>query len=282
MAGDDEGRAGTWRHLRTDPQFLLPMLVIVLLAAIAIAPEQFGAGERFDCSLDHSLEGPSAAHPFGYDIQGCDYYTQTLLGARSSLVIGFTVVAVAVPLGLLLGSLMGYFEGWLDAAIGRLADIFFAVPLVFGGAVALTIAPGQSVLQVALVLVVFAWPPMVRLVRSSVLVTKRETYVEAARALGASDLRILRRHVIPNALGPVLVYASVYVGVAITAEAVLSFMGVGLELPAVSWGLMLSRISFYTPEAPHLLFPAVLLTVTVGAFVLLGESLRRAFNPARH
>ena len=253
-----------------------------MLAAIAVAPDQFGAGDRFDCSLDHSLDGPSAAHPFGYDIQGCDYYTQTLLGARTSLMIGLSVVAFALPIGLMLGSLTGYFEGPLDAAVGRLADIFFAVPLVFGGAVILAMVPGQGVVQVALVLVVFAWPPMLRLVRSSVMVTKRETYVEAARALGASDLRILRRHVIPNAMGPVLVYASVYVGFAITAEALLSFMGVGLELPAVSWGLMLARISYYTPRAPHLLFPAVFLTVTVGAFVLLGGSLRRALNPARH
>jgi ABC-type dipeptide/oligopeptide/nickel transport system permease subunit len=269
----------TWLQLRRDPQFVLSLLALGLLAAIAVAPGLFGAGDPYDCALSRSLFRPSAGHWFGFDIQGCDYYTQTLLGTRNSLSIGILVVACAVPIGLALGSLVGYYQGVVDVVMSRATDIFFAVPLVLGGAVILAFVPGRGVEEVTLVLVLLGWPPLLRLVRSTVLVAKREPYVEAARALGATDLRILRRHILPNAIWPTVVYATVYVGVAITAEALLSFMGVGLQLPTVSWGLMLARVQHRILQAPHLLFPGAFLAVTVGAFVLLGEALRRAFNP---
>jgi len=179
----------------------------------------------------------------------------------------------------LLGTLAGYYEGALDAVIARLTDLTFATPLVLGAAVVLSFFGTRGLAQVTLVLALLGWPPVLRLMRASVLRTKQAEYVQAARALGAGDLRVMRRHILPNAVWPVLVYGSVYVGIAISAEALLSFTGVGLQLPAISWGLMLNEVQLRVLRAPHLLIPGAFLTVTVGAFVFLGEAVRSAANP---
>lgn len=267
--------------LARDPKFVVPLLVIGVLAAIAVRPEWFGADPYEACRLSRSLEGPSPVHPFGFDIQGCDYYSRTLLGARASLTVGLVVLVSAMGLGLVLGALAGYLEGLLDAVLGRAADLFFAVPLVLGGAVVLALSPGQGTLKVALVLGALSWPPMLRLVRASVLSTKHLEYVLAARALGAGTGRVLLRHVLPAAVWPLVTYGTVFVGIAISAEALLSFMGVGLQLPAVSWGLQLAGVQHRVIDAPHLLWPGAFLTATVAAFVVLGEALRTAADPRR-
>jgi len=265
--------------LLRDPRFLIPMAVIGLLGVMAVAPALFGAGDPRDCSLANSLSRPSAEHWFGLDLLGCDYYTRTLLGARASLVIGGAVVVLAALIGTLFGTLAGFYEGALDAVVARLTDLTFATPLVLGGAVLLSFSDTRGLVQVTVVLALLGWPPMLRLMRASVLRTKHAEYVQAARAMGASDLRLMRRHIVPNAGWPVLVYGCAYVGIAISAEALLSFAGVGLQLPTISWGLMLNQVQDRVLRAPHLLIPGAFLTVTVGAFVFLGEALRAASNP---
>lgn len=247
----------------------------MVLAGAALVPALVGAGDPRDCVLAESLAPPRAGHWFGFDVQGCDGYAQSIHGARSSLAIGALVVTASALLGIVVGGVVGYLGGPVDAVVGRITDLAFAVPLVLGGMVVLSLVDVRGIPQVALVLTLLGWPPFARLMRSSVLSVRGETYVEAARALGAGDLRILRRHVLPNAVGPVLAYGAAYVGVVITAEALLSFAGVGLQLPAVSWGVMLAEVRDQVLQAPHLLLPGVLLTATVASCVLLGEALRR-------
>lgn len=270
-----------WHLLRRDPRFLIAAFLLLLLGVIAVAPGTLGAVGDQPCDLANFLGRPSRDNWFGFDMQGCEYYSKTLLGARTSLTVGFTVVAFATVIGLVIGTLAGFYEGIVDGIVSRVTDMVLAVPLVLGGAVVLVLVNEPGVLQVALVLTLLGWPPMVRLVRATVRQTKNEEFVMAARALGASDLRLLRRHIVPNAIWPVIAYASAFVGISISAEALLSYMGVGLQLPAVSWGLMLAPIRHRIAQAPHLLIPALFLTATVAAFVLLGESLRRATDPRR-
>lgn len=254
---------------------MLPLAFLALLVGAALAPGLVGAGDPRECILTESLEPPRPGHWFGFDVQGCDGYSQSIHGARSSLAIGALVVLASAAVGIAVGGVGGYLGGPFDAVVGRLTDVTFAVPLVLGGMVVLSPFEVRGIPQVAVVLALLGWPPFARLMRASVLAVRGETYVEAARALGAGDLRILRRHIVPNAIGPVLAYAAVYVGVVITAEALLSFAGVGLQLPAVSWGVMLAEVGDDAVEAPHLLLPGVLLTATVASCVLLGEALRR-------
>lgn len=272
-------RARLPRGRLRDPHLIVPFAVIALLAVIAVVPAAFGAGDPTDCVLRESLERPSSAHWFGKDLLGCDYYTKTLYGARASLLIGSAVVALAAFIGALLGTLGGFYGGALDAVIARLTDLTFATPLVLGGAVLLSFLETRGVLQVTVVLGLLGWPPMLRLMRASVMRVKQEPYVDAARALGAGDLRLMRAHILPNAVWPMVVHGSIYVGVAISAEALLSFMGVGLQLPTVSWGLQLGQVQNRILEAPHLLIPGAFLAVTVGAFVFLGEALRMTADP---
>ncbi len=203
-----------------------------------------------------------------------------IYGARASVTIGLLTVAYASAIAIIGGTLAGYYGGWIDALLARVADIWFAIPTVLGGIVILTTLPTRGILAVTLVLSVLGWPVMLRLMRSCVLSATRADYVDAARALGASDLRIMRRHILPNAIAPVIVYATIYVGIIISAEATLTFLGIGLQAPAISWGLQLSAAQNRLLQAPHLLlFPGLFLSVTILSFILMGDALRDALDP---
>lgn len=293
--GDEAGgRAASlwsdaWRTLRRNPIFIVCSLLILLFAVMAVVPQLFTSQSPTDCSLLNSPRNPanadgarpSAEHLFGFDVQGCDYYTRVIYGARVSMLVGIFTVGGSVLLALVLGCLAGFYGGKTDAVLGRLTDVFFAIPLTLGAIVMLnSVFDTRGVGQVVLVLVAFGWPTMMRLTRSAVLSTKEEDYVTAARALGAGDWRILTRHILPNAIAPVIVYATISIGVAIAAEATLSFLGVGLQLPAISWGLMISIAQDFVREFPHLLlFPGAFLSVMILSFILLGDALRDALDP---
>ena len=193
---------------------------------------------------------------------------------------GLIVTFFSTLIAISLGSLAGFKGGWIDSTLARLADIFFAIPLILAGIVLLNALGTKSVWTVSAVLIIFGWPTMLRLMRSSVLSVRELDYVDAARALGASDWRIITRHILPNGITPVIVYATITVGVVISAEATLSFLNVGLQLPAISWGLMISVAQNRILEAPHLLFfPGLFLSVTVFSFILMGDALRDALDP---
>lgn len=269
-----------WKELQGSPIFLISSAIILLFTVMAIFPQWFTSVDPRACSLSNSLQLPSSEHWFGFDLQGCDYYARTVYGARVSMSIGITVVLFAAMLAVFLGSVSGYYGGIADSIIARVTDIWFAIPTILGGIVILSLLGNRGFFQVAFVLVILGWPTMLRLYRSSVLSVKEQDYVEAARALGASDLRILRKHILPNAIAPVIIYGAITVGVIISAEAALSFLGVGLQLPAISWGLMISGAQTRILSAPHLLlFPGLFLSLAVFGFILMGDALRDALDP---
>jgi oligopeptide transport system permease protein len=269
-----------WRQLRRSVQFWAGAAVVVVLTVMAIAPQLFTRVDPRFCDLSRSRRGPSAEAWFGYDVQGCDYYANVVYGAQVSISIGLLVVGGALVIAVLLGSLAGYLGGVVDNVIARLADIIYGLPLVLGAIIILYQFEGRTVLVVGLALLALTWMTPMRLLRSSVVAVRDSDYVQAARALGASDWRIVTRHILPNALAPLLVYATISVGAIIGAEATLSFIGVGLQAPSISWGLMISTAQNYLRTSLHLLiFPGAFLTVTVLAFITLGNALRDALDP---
>ena len=276
-----------WRQLRKNPFFIIPMLFLLIFTAMAIAPGAFTSKDPRACNVRNNIvdgqlliRGPTDGHPFGFDVQGCDYYSRVIYGTRVSLIIGLLTVFVSSLVAVILGSLSGFYGRWIDAIVARFADIIFSIPLVLGGIVVLNSLGDRNVWKVSLALLLFIWPTTMRLMRSSVLSLKEMDYVLAARAMGAGDLRIMRRHILPNGMAPVIVYSTITVGITIATEATLTFLGVGLQLPAISWGLMISGAQFRILEYPHLLFfPALFLVVMVFSFILLGDSLRDALDP---
>lgn len=268
------------RRLRGDRRFLGAAAWVAVVTVMALQPTWFTRVDPNRCLLSRSVGRPSADAWFGYDVQGCDYFAQAMHGARASIAVGIGATLLAGLIAVVLGTLAGFRRGWVDTVISRVTDVWFAVPAVLGAIVLLTLVRRQGILEVTLVLSLLGWPTMLRLMRSSVLTVSAQDYVLASRALGAGDLYLVRRHVLPNAITPLVVYATIFVGVAITAEATLTFLGVGLRLPSISWGLMISAAQHRVLSSPHLLlFPGLLLSMTVFAFVLMGDAVRDALDP---
>jgi len=271
-----------WKALKRNPLFWIGVVLGVFFVLMALFPSLFARGaDPRECSLTNSKGTPSADHWFGFDQQGCDYLANVVYGARNSLIIGVLAVLVVLVLGVLVGAIAGFYGGALDSGLSRLADIFYAVPTVLAAIVILrSVFTDRGPTQVAIALAVFGWMTAMRLVRSQVIAVKSSDYVAAARAMGASNRRILARHILPNAVAPVLVYATITVGVLIAAEATLTYLGVGLVRPAISWGLQIDAGQSLVRTAPHLvLFPSAILTLTVMAFIMLGDALRDALDP---
>lgn len=272
------------RKLLSRPVFVLSAVVLAILILMAIVPGLFGGlfghGDPHDCDLTRSGAASAPGHPFGYDIQGCDLYTNVIHGARPSITIGIVVTVVSVLIAVVVGSIAGYYGGVIDALLGRVIDVFYGFPFIVAAIVILTAIGVRNIWTVCAALAAFSWPTMTRVMRSSVIVARNAEYVRAARALGASDLRIMRRHILPNAFAPVLVLATLSVAGIIAGEAALTFLGVGLQPPTISWGVQLNTAQSYFYSSPHLLlYPSVFLSVTVLAFVLLGDAVRDAFDP---
>jgi len=271
-----------WGELKRNPLFWIGAVFGVVFLLMAIVPQLFARGaDPRACSLSNSNQKPSAEHWFGFDQQGCDYLANVVYGARNSLIIGMLAVAVVLVLGVVVGAVSGFYGGWVDSLLSRLTDIFYAIPFILGAIVVLRSGIlGRGVVAVAIALAAFGWMTAMRLVRSQVIAVKSSDYVAAARAMGASNSRILVRHILPNAVAPVLVYTTITIGVLIAAEATLTFLGVGLQRPAISWGLQIENGQSLLRTAPHLvLFPSIVLTVTVMAFVMMGDALRDALDP---
>ena len=271
------GPAPVRRLGRPNAHLVASAVLLGLLAVMAAFPGLFTSADPRDCNLSNSLVPPSwGPHPFGYDLLGCDYAARTIYGTRASLVLAVVVVLGAGLVALVLGTLAGYTGGIIDSVISRVTDVWSGIPLILGGIVLLSGSLDRGLPQVILVLVVFSWPPMVRVMRASTQQVKELDFVNSARALGIGPIRLLRRHIVPNALRPLVVFASAYAGVLISAEAILTFAGVGLQRPTQSWGILLYQAQDRITQAPHLLvFPGIFLVLAVLGFVLLGEGLQR-------
>ena len=228
------------------------------------------------------LERPSFEHPFGLDELGRDIFSRVLAGARISLFVGLTVVGISSFVGVLLGSIAGYFGGWLDDVISRTIDVLLAFPGILL-AIALVAVLGPSLSNVVMALSVIGWVGYARLVRGQVLKSRELEFVQAARALGAGTPRILLRHVIPTTLPAVMVQATLGMAGAILAEASLSFLGLGVQPPTPSWGTMLNGGRLHLLDAPHLtIFPGAAIAALVLGFNFLGDGLRDAIDPKRY
>jgi oligopeptide transport system permease protein len=268
-----------WRKLKRDKRFWVAAILIVIFVLMSIAPQIFLTKDPHACPIGASSQSPSGEHWFGTDLLGCDYYTRVIYGARTSLEVGFLVSSLTILISLTLGSAAGYYGGKTDMFISRFADVWFSVPTLLGAILVLTLFNGGGAVILSLVIVMFGWPDMTRLVRSTVISGKSRGYVRAAKTMGSPGRTILRRHVLPNGIAPVLVFAAYVVGGAVGAEAALTYLGVGLRLPAISWGLQLSIADTRFPELAYLmLFPSIFLCLVIGAFILLGESLRDALD----
>jgi oligopeptide transport system permease protein len=271
-----------WRELRRNPLFWIGAVLGLLFLLMALFPQVFARGaDPRSCDLANSQQKPSAEHWFGFDQQGCDYLANVVYGARNSLVIGLLAVLVILVLGIVVGAVSGFYGRAVDSLLSRVTDVFYAVPFILGAIVVLRSGIlGRGVVAVAIALAAFSWMTAMRLVRSQVIAVKSSDYVAAARAMGASNGRILVRHILPNAVAPVLVYTTITIGVMIAAEATLTFLGVGLQRPAISWGLQIAAGQTLLQTAPHMvLFPSVILTLTVMAFIMMGDALRDALDP---
>ncbi|UOY03831.1 ABC transporter permease [Blastococcus sp. PRF04-17] len=271
-----------WRELRRNVLFWIGAFLGGLFLLVAVFPSFFARGaDPRACDLANSKQAPSAQHWFGYDQQGCDYLANVVHGARNSLIIGLLAVLVILVLGVVVGAVAGFFGGVTDSVLARLTDVFYAIPFILGAIVVLRSGiVGRGVVAVAIALAAFGWMTAMRLVRSQVIAVKSSDYVAAARAMGASSWRILVRHILPNAVAPVLVYTTITIGVLIAAEATLTFLGVGLQRPAISWGLQIENGQSLLRSAPHLVFfPSLVLTLTVMAFIMMGDALRDALDP---
>ncbi|QEU92035.1 ABC transporter permease [Streptomyces kanamyceticus] len=269
-----------WRDLRRNPIFIVSGLVIVFLVIISIWPSLIASGNPLDCDLANRQKGSSPGHPFGFNEQGCDVYTRVVYGTRVSVTVGVCATLGVAILGSVLGGLAGFFGGAWDAILSRITDIFFAIPVVLGGLVLLSVVTSSTVWPVVGFMVLLGWPQLSRIARGSVITAKQNDYVQAARALGASNSRMLLRHITPNAVAPVIVVATIALGTYIALEATLSYLGVGLKPPTVSWGIDISAASQYIRNAPHmLLWPAGALAITVLAFIMLGDAVRDALDP---
>ncbi|MET9721194.1 ABC transporter permease [Streptomyces zaomyceticus] len=269
-----------WRDLRRNPIFIISSLVILFLVVISIWPQLIASGDPLDCDLSKAQEGSQPGHPFGFNGQGCDVYTRTVYGARTSVTVGVLATLGVAVLGGILGGLAGFFGGAWDGVLSRITDVFFAIPVVLGGLVLLSVVTSSTVWPVIGFMVLLGWPQLSRIARGSVITAKQNDYVQAARALGASNSRMMLRHIAPNAIAPVIVVATIALGTYIALEATLSYLGVGLKPPTVSWGIDISSASQYIRNAPHmLLWPAGALAITVLAFIMLGDAVRDALDP---
>lgn len=272
-------RREAWIRLRRNKLAIAGMVIITILVLAAIFADVIATQPIAGFRGEDSRLAPGAEHWFGTDVLGRDVFSRVVHGARFSLIVGFTVVGITLAVGVLIGGLAGFYGGWIDTLFSRLIDIWLGFPYLVGTIILVT-ALGGGKFAVVVAIAFFGWVGIARLFRSSVISVRNSEFIEAARALGASRTRIFFRHVLPNAITPTLVYGFALIGATIIAEAALSFLGLGVQEPEPSWGLMIAKGRQFLRSEPHLvLFPGLALTFTSLGFILLGDGLRDALDP---
>lgn len=270
-----------WRTLRRNPIFIVSGILIIFILFVALFPQVFTSEDPNYCSLDHSLEGASAGHPFGYNKQGCDVFARTIYGTRTSLAVGLIATVLVVLIGTLIGAIAGFFGGWVDAVLSRVTDIFLALPMLLGAIVVLQMfRTSDSIWKVILVMTLFGWVSTARIARGAVMEAKNLEFNTAATALGSTPARNLFRHILPNSIAPIIVIGTTSLGSYIVLEATLSFLGLGLPTTTVSWGGDISSAQSLLRTDPMVLFyPSAALAITVLAFIMMGDAIKDALDP---
>lgn len=270
-----------WRRLKRNKMAVLGLIILIILVLLAVFADVIANYDNvvIKQNLAHRLQGPSAAHWLGTDEFGRDIFARLVHGTRVSLQVGIVAVGISIVIGGILGAVAGYYGGKLDNTIMRIMDIFLAVPNILL-AIAIVSALGPSIINLMLAISISSVPSYARIVRASVLSIRDQEFIEAAKAIGASNTRIIFRHIIPNSLAPVIVQATLGVASAILSTAGLSFIGLGIQPPAPEWGSMLSGGRQYLRYAWWVTtFPGVAIMITILSLNLLGDGLRDALDP---
>ena len=268
-----------WRRFRKSKTAMLGLCLLIFVLCIAIFADVITPYENAISQSANRLDGPSAAHIFGTDELGRDLFARIVHGSRYSLLIGVSTSVLALVIGGLLGAIAAYYGGWVDNIIMRLTDVVMTVPPILLS-LAVVAALGGSLRNLLIAITISCVPSMLRLVRSVVLGVVDEDYIEAARSYGASDMRIILKYVIPNALGPIIVTTTMNVANMILSAAGLSFLSLGVQPPAPEWGALLSDAKTYMFTAPHLLYiPGIFIVIAALSFNLAGDGLRDALDP---
>ena len=270
-----------WRRLLRRGGALFGLAVVLFFVVMALFAPWLAPYDPLATSWSAVRAGPSVAHPFGADELGRDVLSRIIWGARASILAGVVSVSISLALGVPIGMAAGYLGRWVDALISRITDAMLACPFLIL-AIALAAFLGPSLTNAMIAIGISATPVFIRLTRAQVLAAKAEDYVEAARALGNPHLRIALRHIFPNIVAPLIVQATLAIAAAVIAEASLSFLGLGQQPPAPSWGSMLNTARNYVDQAPWMaIWPGVSIFLLVLSFNLLGDGLRDALDP-RH
>lgn len=267
-------------HARGNPLAVIGLVLIILFVIVALFAPLIAPQDPYAIDLPSRLQSPSTAHWFGTDELGRDILSRVIYGARISMLVGGSVVLASLALGLVIGSIAGYYGGAIDRFVNVvLMNAFLSFPGILL-AIAFVAFRGPGILNLVLALSLGGWVGYARLVRGQVLAAREREFVEAARALGASDLRIIVRHILPNIIQPVIVQAAIGMAGAVLAEATMSFLGLGVPPPAASWGTMLNDGRVHLFDAPHLvLFPALAVMLAVLSFNFIGDALRDYLDP---
>lgn len=274
-------RRGLVNFVKHKPLGAFGALVVIMLITFAVAPELFTTKDPNLQKLADRNMGPSANAWFGTDQLGRDLYTRIIFGARTSIMIGFGVVLLSATVATCLGTISGYFGGWFDSVVQRLVDIGIALPgLIFIILVVTSLQQIPVLMRIVISIGALSALSSSRIIRGAAISAKQNQYVEAARVLGASDMRIVFRHVLPNVFAVILIGASIQIGGAVLVESSLAFLGYGVLPPTASWGRMLNEAREVLTKAPHLaIFPGVVIFFTVYSFNMLGDALRDVLDP---
>ncbi len=274
-----------WKRLKRNKLAMAGLIWIIFMVLVALTadlwvPQTLGSPTAIDSATmtANSRLPPSMEHPFGTDTLGRDVLCRVVYGARISLAVGLLATAISTVIGLVMGALAAYYGGIWDTIIMRLADIFLAFPYTLF-VIAMLAVIGPGIQNVFIAIGILGWPSIARVFRSAILSVKENDYVDAARAMGASDARIIARHIFPNSVASIIVYATMNIGGAILTESALSFLGMGVVPPDPSWGIMISDGETYLATQPWLMImPGIAILTTVLAFTLLGDGLRDALD----
>jgi peptide/nickel transport system permease protein len=277
-------RAGPslWRRYVRHRGAVLALAVVIIVVAVALlVPLMVPQDTAIQPHPQNMLHTPDGSHPLGTDEVGRDILARLMYASRISLTVGVLAMLLSIGLGISVGAIAGYFGGWVDTGLMRLTDALLSIPVLFL-LIALAVVLGPSVRTLILAIGALSWMELARIIRANILSLREREFVEAARAIGASDVLIIARHILPNTFGPIVVAGTLNVGNAMLTEAAVSYLGLGVQPPTPSWGNMLFNAQSYLWNAPWVaLYPGLMIVVTVLAINFVGDGLRDALDPRR-